>query len=135
MHKYIEIFLNSSFPQSDLLSADKFLSFLRSIGLKKDKSTLEYYHRIGILKPVAKLKRIQVRNQFPKYDIVDGSIFSLGNYFRNGFLKLVNEYEPWEDLKDGYENKAILYYHPFQFLSIRRLVLGLDVSLDLRFFE
>ena len=64
MHKYIETFLNSSFPQSDLISDNRFLSFLKSIGLKKDKLTLEYYHRIGILKPVAKLKRIQLGINF-----------------------------------------------------------------------
>lgn len=51
-------------------------------------------------------------------------------YYKEGRLEIVrNDFQPWENYKDGYEDKTILFYHPFQFLPLRRLEMDLHFTL------
>ena len=57
-------------------------------------------------------------------------------YHKNNDIEIVkDDYQPWENYKDKTEEKIILYYHPFQFLPIRRLTMGLAFSLDDKDFD
>ena len=57
-------------------------------------------------------------------------------YHKNNDIEIVkDDYQPWENYKDGTEEKIILYYHPFQFLPIRRLTMGLAFTLDGKYFD
>lgn len=64
--KYLEIMLNSNFPQSYLLDTKEFLRFLKDMGFKTTLRDLEYYDEKGILKPAARLTLKQVRTELPK---------------------------------------------------------------------
>jgi hypothetical protein len=126
LSRYIEKMLKSRFPQSYLLSSNDFIRFTKSIDLDLDIQDLEFFDKVGIIKPALRLRRRKVSGNFPKYEIVSSDIFSFQGYYENGQIELVrDEYQVWETYKDGMENKTILYYHPFQFLPLRRLTMGL----------
>lgn len=68
--------------------------------------------------------------------MIQDDIFSMQYHYQNKDLEIVkDEYYPWDTYKDGYEDKVILYYHPFQFLPLRRLMMGLEFSLGGNYFE
>ena len=68
--KYVDLILKSSFPQSYFCSADRFASFLKTIGLDIGASRLEFFDKIGITRPVLRLKVPKTRETFPKYGTV-----------------------------------------------------------------
>lgn len=129
--KYIDIMLNSDFPQSYLLDLNEFLKFLKDMGFKTNLRDLEYYDEKGILKPAARLNLKQVRSKLPKYETIFSDIFTMKEvYYKEGRLEIVrNDFQPWKNYKDDLEHKTILYYHPFQFLPLRRLEMGLHFTL------
>lgn len=133
--EHTQSILTSHFPQSNLCSQDKFIKFLKSIDIEMNSEHLEYFHKKGILEPIAKLNRQIINQQFQKYDTVIEDIHSTQQYFMNGDLVLLENYEPWKNYQDGLEESAILYYHPFQFISIRRLTFGLYRNMSPIFFE
>jgi hypothetical protein len=53
---YMEIVLGSEFPQSKLLTPDKFIKYLKTIGIRLDKRRLEFYDKKGHLRPVLRYK-------------------------------------------------------------------------------
>jgi hypothetical protein len=136
LSKYIQMMLESKFPQSYLLSSDDFVRFLKDVGLDLEKEDLEFYDKTGIIKPVLKLKKQKVNETFPKYPMIMSDIFSLQEYYRNGLAEIVeDEYFPWQSYKDEHEQSVILYYHPFQFLPMRTLRMGLEPRLKPSYFE
>jgi hypothetical protein len=136
LSKYAEILLKSKFPQSYLLNSNDFVRFIESIGLNLNIKDLEFYDKVGIMEPILKLRRPKVREIIPKYEMISSDIFSSKNYYKDGFIELIkDDYEPWETYKDEMEDTVILYYHPFQFLPLRRLTMGLDIVLKPGYFE
>jgi hypothetical protein len=47
---YMEIVLGSEFPQSKLLTPDKFIKYLKMMGIRLDKRRLEFYDKKGLLR-------------------------------------------------------------------------------------
>ena len=135
--KYIDLMLNSQFPQTPLFTSDKFLRFLKDIGFKIELKDLEYYDKKGILKPATRLTRNKTRNEYPKYEMVIGDIFTLKDYYyKNGHLEVVkDEFYEWKTYDDEHEKRVILYYHPYQFLPLKSLISGCSFKLDGNFFE
>jgi hypothetical protein len=99
------------------------------MGQDFNNTKLEYFDRIGIIKPIARLRREKVRDTFPKYEMMVTDIFTMKDYYyKSGLLQLHNDYEPWSNHKDEFEENTVLYYHPFQFLPMRRLMMGLSFN-------
>lgn len=129
----IKAMLSSRFPQSYFLSSNDFIRFVNSIDLDLSINDLEYYDKVGIIRPALRLKNEEVRK---KYGIVSTDIFSFQDYYRNGLIELVEEdYQAWNSFKDDLEEGISLYYHPFQFLPIRRLRMGLEPTIKPAFFD
>lgn len=138
LSRYIESLLKSRFPQSNLIPHDRFVSLLNEIGLNFKESDIEYFDKVGITRPALRLRRLVTRNTFPKYEMVFGDIFSMkNNYYKSGNIDLPseNDYQSWNNYQDGSEEKISLYYHPFQFLPLRRLALGMKITLKADYFE
>jgi hypothetical protein len=97
------------------------------MGQQHNEQKLEFFDRTGIIKPVVRLRRQKKENNFPKYEMTVTDIFTLKEYYyKTGSLELYNEYEPWSNYRDEFEENTILFYHPFQFLPMRRLTMGLS---------
>src|SRR4029079_19371652 len=118
--------LKSQYLQNSFYTSDVYLKLLQDIGFNITIYDLEYFDKKGILKPSARLTKIKTRNEFPQYENVMSGIVSLRDYYyKNGQLEIVkDEFYEWGTCDDVNEKRLILYYHPYQFLPLKSLLLG-----------
>jgi len=137
LSNFMKIILESQFPQSDLLQGKQFLDFLGKRGLRVSIEDLEYYDENGTVRPVLRLNRPLAKEGPMKYAAMMTDIFSMRHLFKQGWIELPrdDDFQPWQNYRDGYEDKTWLYYHPFQFASIRRLMIGQAFKLGPRHFK
>lgn len=118
----MKILLESEFLQFRLLTASDFLKFLnqRGYGLGLSLRELEYYDKKGILRPALRL-HLSKRNMMD----MPTSSFAMKNYYNQGFVEFPehNDFIPWKHYGKGSEKQVEIFYHPFQFIPIRHLML------------
>jgi hypothetical protein len=58
-------------------------------------------------------------------------------YYKHGLIEFPreNNFTPWKEYKDGFDNRVELYYHPYQFVPIRHLTMGNNTTLSAKFVE
>jgi hypothetical protein len=67
----------------------------------------------------------------------DHSSFAIKEYYLNGLIELPNDgdFTPWKNYHNGNEIKTILYYHKYQFVSVRQLTFGYRTIISPQFLE
>jgi hypothetical protein len=120
LSRYMEIVLDSEFPQAKLLTPDKFMEDLKTRGIHVGKNRLEFYDNKGLLRPVLRCKESVPKG--PKAKRVKRSITApkmQANRDKVEFPK-DGDYQPWRNYDAGQDEK-IVFYHPFQFIQAHRL--------------
>jgi hypothetical protein len=117
LSRYMEIVLGSEFPQAKLLTPDKFMKYLKTMGIRLDKWRLEFYDKKGLLRPVLHYKEPILKEPKAMRVISDPIITKMQtNMDKVEFLK-DGDYQPWKNYDAGQDEKVVLYYHPFQFIQ------------------
>ena len=132
--RYMEILLKSDFLQFKLLSPEQFVKFLSDRGIKLTIKELEYYDKKEIVRPALRLSSPEISLPNERYRFLGRNSFFMHYYYVCGLIELPREgdFKPWEH----YKERAIeLYYHQYQFVPIRRLLVGNDIVLKPGFFE
>lgn len=121
LSRYMEIVLGSEFPQAKLLTPDKFIKYLKTMGIRLDKRRLEFYDKKGHLRPVLLYKEPVLKGP-NAMRMISGpiTIKIQAEIDKVEFLK-DGDYQPWRNYGAGQDGKVILYYHPFQFVQAHRL--------------
>ena len=125
---FMKLLLKSEFPQFNLLSVNQFLSELKKRGIQLRDYDLEYFDKIGILRPCLRLNRPRIDKPGQKY-----ALLLLGNpnywkeLYEENLVKLPqkNDFKPWKKYRDedGLA-KTELFYHPWQMLFIKNIIFG-----------
>jgi hypothetical protein len=122
LSRYMKIVLGSEFPQAKLLTPDKFMKYLKTMGIRLDKRRLEFYDKKGLLRPVLRYKEPVLKG--PKaMRVISGPITTKmqSNMDKVEFLK-DGDYQQWKNHDAGQDEKVVLYYHLFQFIQAHRLM-------------
>jgi hypothetical protein len=130
----MRILLKSDFLQFNLLSPKDFVKYLCDRGIKIDLEDLEYYDRKEVIRPALRLRNPEKYLKDPINGFLSRDSFSMHYYHIHGLIDLPQEddFKPWQI----YNEKAIeLYYHQYQFVPIRQLLVGNNVILKPDFFE
>jgi len=134
---YMELLLKSNFPQFHPMDTREFTRFVNARGFRIREESLEFYDEKEILRPAFLFHKPRVNKPDHKY----ASMLIMGprswnQYFEEGFISFPKDgiFEPWKNYKDGYDDKIVPYYHPFQFVSVR-LTSNLGIRLSPKYFE
>jgi hypothetical protein len=121
LSRYIEIVLGSDFPQARLLTPDKFIKDLKTMGIQLNKKRLEFYDNQGLLRPVLRYKEPVLKG--PKAKRVIKSITATRMQANRDKIEFPKDgdYQPWRNYEADQDEKFVLYYHPFQFIQAHRL--------------
>ncbi len=122
--KYMEILLQSEFPQFNLMTAGSFSGFLKSLGLEFSEKSLEYYDKKNIIRPALRLNLPLSSNKVRKYSTLMLDTYSIKEYYKGGIVEFPKEgdFQPWKNYKNGYEENTLLFYHPYQFIQFKKLM-------------
>ena len=122
--EYTKALLTCKFPQFSLLTTDNFIRYLgyREIGVYREE--LEYFEKMGIMLPVMRLYRHKTNDRHMKYAGMITDAYSLQRDFADGIVSLptVDTFKPWKEYKDGYEETAFTFYHPYQIVPLHYLL-------------
>lgn len=121
--KYMQIVLNSKFPQCRLLTVREFQRYLNDRGIRIAIEDLEYYDEKEIFRPILRLLKQVALNGPLKYEMTMTDFFSIQEYHKLGLVDIprANDFKPWETFRDGFEEKILQFYHPFQILQVVNL--------------
>jgi hypothetical protein len=113
-------------PQFELLTASKFVRYLRSRDIRINEEELEYFEKEGFIYPVLRLKRPVIKEGHKaSYGSVMTSTFYLKEYLKDNLLEFPNSsnFRPWREYRDenGEEN-TIIFYHPYQVFILNRFI-------------
>jgi hypothetical protein len=116
LSKYVNMLLDSQFPQHDLMNVDDFLKYLEGRGVKLSKEELEFYDRCGIVRPALRVRLLIDNGNFDTRNP-----FSLKNAAiresREGIeLPSDGDFQPWKNYAEKENERVVLYYHPFQLI-------------------
>lgn len=111
--------------------------FLDDRGMKLTIEELEYYDEKEVIRPVVRLHRQKINEKWPKYATIETSSFAMKDYYDHGLVDLpkTGDFNPWKDYEDGRENAIEQFYHQFQFVPLRHLILLNNISLRPKFLE
>ena len=130
--EYTKALLTCKFPQFNLLTTDDFIRYLgyREIGVRRKE--LEYFEKIGIMLPVMRLHRPKTNDRHMKYADMFTDAYSLQRDFADGIVSLptVDTFKPWKEYKDGCEETAFTFYHPYQIVSLHYLLDWMQLRLS-----
>lgn len=56
LSRYVKVIMNSAFPATGLMNPVKFINYLKERGILLTIENLEYYDRIGAMRPILRLK-------------------------------------------------------------------------------
>ena len=125
---FMKILLRSKFPQFNLLSVNQFLKELKKRNINLNESNLEYFDKMGFLRPCLLLDRSKLDKLGQKYAI---SSPENPNYWKElyelGLVKLPrkNDFKPWKKYRtDERLEKMEFFYHPWQILFIKNILRG-----------
>ncbi len=123
----MELLLQSQFPQFRLFSPDEFIGFLRNRGVRLSRADLEFYDKKGIIRPALRLNRPIVNQNGQKYaSMYFEGTNSWKELYKDNLIEfsIDGDFKPWKNFLDESDEKTWQYYHSFQFVPIRRLIMG-----------
>jgi hypothetical protein len=128
---FMNVLLQSKFLQFKLLSSDDFLKFLVNCGIEITLDELEYYDKKEIIRPAMRLFRQKTDQRGQKYATILNDNFFFKHYYDQGLVEFAKEgdFKSWENYRDGTEKAVELYYHKYQFVPVRQLILGIRTTL------
>lgn len=99
--RYVKLMLNSRFPVSNLMNSKDFLKYLSIRGFSTTEKELEYYDKLGLLRPAIRLRRPKLNETKypnPKYKYVGTDIFALQYYNTIGSIEFPvdGDFQPWQ---------------------------------------
>jgi hypothetical protein len=106
LSKYAKVLLTAQLPSTDLLDSKNFLKFINQRGFNISINELEYYDKIGLIRPIIRLKRPKIQNSNYIYD--ETGIFALQYYYTLGLIEfpIDGDYQNWsnynKDIEDVY---------------------------------
>ena len=120
--RYVKLMMNSRFPVSNLLNCADFIKYLSVRGFSITERQLEYYDKLGILRPALRLIRPklgEIKYPYFKYKYVGTDIFALQYYNTIGLIEFPTDgdFQPWPKYTKNDED-IWLFYHPYQILQI-----------------
>jgi hypothetical protein len=132
--RYVKLMMNSRFPVSNLMNSKDFLKFLSLRGFSTTEKELEYYDKLGLLRPALRLRRPKLNEtKYPhsKYKYVGTDIFALQYYNTIGLIEFPadGDFQPWPKYIQDDED-TWLFYHPYQILQIDHI--PSDINYPLR---
>ncbi|MGI9012270.1 MAG: TOPRIM nucleotidyl transferase/hydrolase domain-containing protein [Nitrososphaeraceae archaeon] len=129
LSKYAKVLLTAQFSSTDLLDGKKFLKFVNQRGFNISINELEYYDRIGLIRPIIRLKRPKIQNFNYIYD--ETGIFALQYYYTLGLIELPTDgdYQNWSNYNKEIED-ICLYYHPYQIIQIANLSYRINCKIN-----
>ncbi len=134
LSKYVNILLDSQFPQHDLMNVGHFLKYLEELGVKLNKKELEFYDKHRIIRPALRFKQ-----KIDKGDFVSDPFSLLNSEMRasrEGIeLPADDDFQPWKNYEATEKESVILYYHPFQLILAQWLTKNTRKSLLPQFIE
>ena len=77
------------------------------------------YDEKEIFRPILRLNKRLAQQSPQKYEMTMIDIFSIQEYYKLGLIEIprTNDFKPWDTYREGFEEKSILFYHPFQILQ------------------
>jgi hypothetical protein len=124
--EYLDIILKLDYPQTNVLTANKFLEYLKRRDLSITKDDLEYYDKKDIIRPVLRLYKPPSKEGPLNYSTVNISTYSLKEYYKLGLAEfpVTGDFQPWKNHIDNHEEKVLQFYHPFQLISLRHSLMN-----------
>jgi hypothetical protein len=131
--RYVKLMMNSRFPVSNLMNSKDFLKFLSLRGFSTIEKELEYYDKLGLLRPALRLRRPKLNEtKYPhsKYKYVGTDIFALQYYNTIGLIEFPadGDFQPWPKYIQDDED-TWLFYHPYQILQIDHIPFDINYPL------
>jgi hypothetical protein len=129
--RYVKLMMNSRFPASNLLNSKDFLKYLSVRGFSTTEKELEYYDKLGLMRPALRLRRPKLNEtKYFKYKYVGTNIFALQFYNRIGLIEFPadGDFQPWTKYIQDDED-TWLFYHPYQILQIDHIPFDINYSL------
>lgn len=131
--RYVKLMMNSRFPVSNLLNSKDFLKYLSARGFSTTEKELEYYDKLGLLRPALRLRRPKLNEtKYPyfKYKYVGTDIFALQYYNTIGLIEFPTDgdFQPWPKYIQDDED-TWLFYHPYQILQIDHIPFDINYPL------
>ena len=131
--RYVKLMMNSRFPVSNLLNSRDFLKYLSARGFSTTEKELEYYDKLGLLRPALRLRRPKLNGtKYPyfKYKYVGTDIFALQYYNTIGLIEFPadGDFQPWPKYIQDDED-TWLFYHPYQILQIDNIPFDINYPL------
>jgi len=130
LSRYVKIIMNSQFPATEMMNPVKFIEYLKVRGLTLTIENLEYYDRIGAVRPILRLKTPKSNSDVDVPSYSNSNIFALQYYYSKGLIELPHDgdYKPWSSYVTEVEN-TWLFYHPYQILQIDQILPALNHAL------
>ena len=130
--EYTKALLTCKFPQFNLLTTDDFIRYLCYREIRVDRKELECFEKMGIMLPVMRLHRPKTNDRHMKYAGMSTDAYSLQRAFADGIVSLptVDTFKPWKEYKDGYEETAFTFYHPYQIVPLHYLLGWMQLRLS-----
>ena len=123
--------MNAQFPSTNLLDTKQFLKFIKKRGFHISINELEYYDKVGLIRPIIRFTRQKTLNSsFSEYTYIDTGILALQYYFKIGLIDFPvdGDYQEWsnyiKETEDVYQ-----YYHPYQIIQIANIPLGINYTI------
>ena len=129
--RYVKLMMNSRFPVSNLLSSKDFLKYLSIRGFSTTEKELEYYDKLGLMRPALRLRRPKLNEtKYFKYKYVGTNIFALQFYNTIGLIEFPadGDFQPWTKYIQDDED-TWLFYHPYQILQIDHIPFDINYPL------
>jgi hypothetical protein len=129
--RYVKLMMNSRFPVSNLLNSKDFLKYLSVRGFSTTEKELEYYDKLGLLRPALRLRRPKLNEtKYFKYKYVGTNIFALQFYNTIGLIEFPadGDFQPWPKYIQDDED-TWLFYHPYQILQIDHIPFDINYPL------
>lgn len=128
-------YLQQEFHQDHLLPADEFIRRLELRGVSIRKNDLEKWEEEGVLMPYFHMaRRLNSEPGGLKYSgILQSADYYRGRLEEGGLtFPETSSFRPWSSFEDGDEESTIIFYHPLQMFTVRRLDAFLNVKVAMQ---
>lgn len=123
---FMRYLLDNELLQFDLLLPNKFVSYLKERGISISLEELEYYDKLGILRPILRLRRQEKNDKTSpnKFVMIMTDSFSIKRYYDGKMVEFPQEgdFKRWNEYKWRHENYIELFYHPYQILTVPKVM-------------
>ena len=124
LSRYVKWIMNCRYPASSLLSPSEFIKHASKRGIILTQGTLEYYDKIGILRPFMRVVTpvLDEKSQNERRKFCNADIFLLQHFYSIGLIELPRDgdYQNWSDYIQNGKDRC-LYYHPYQILQLDQI--------------